>query len=271
MIYHPLIRNLQWICRNVVVMERRCLKSFNIKLANRVICIKPMHEYIREYCKDYKTDEVAEFMISREDNDISYEREKSKCDDIKAGISIRVFKDEYLELLAVYRKIVEKLIEHNIVLFHGSAVSVDGQGYLFVAPSGTGKSTHTRLWRESFGERVVMINDDKPLISVSEVGVIIHGTPWRGKHNLGINMSVPLKAICILERSKENHIEKITNERVFGLILQHVYRPRGVVAMIKTMEILDSLVEDIELYRLGCNKEPEAARVAFEGMNGGLS
>lgn len=94
--------------------------------------------------------------------------------------------------------------------FTCSAVALDGQAYLFTAPSGTGKSTHTRLWREVFGERAVMVNDDKPLIQVREDAIYVCGTPWNGKHNLDSNQKVPIKGICLLERGTVNHIETIS-------------------------------------------------------------
>ena len=54
---------------------------------------------------------------------------------------------EYLERLALMRKIADHLPEHNCFLMHGAVISVQGDGYLFTAPSGTGKSTHdTRHW-----------------------------------------------------------------------------------------------------------------------------
>ena len=96
-------------------------------------------------------------------------------------------------------RIADKVI-YDTILFHGSAVAVDGIGYLFTAKSGTGKSTHTRLWRELFGERAVMLNDDKPLIKVSENGIIVYGTPWDGKHRLSTNTFVPLKGICFMSK-----------------------------------------------------------------------
>ena len=99
------------------------------------------------------------------------------------------------------------MISYDTILFHGSVIAVDGIGYLFTAKSGTGKSTHTRLWREYFGDRAAMVNDDKPLLKITDSSVIAYGTPYNGKHRLGTNISVPLKAICILTRAADNHIE----------------------------------------------------------------
>ena len=186
--------------------------------------------------------------------------------EIVEGISTRHFSDSYLEGLAVYRKIAEQMIDFDTVLFHGSVVAVDGIGYLFTAKSGTGKSTHTRLWREYFGERAVMVNDDKPLLHIADSGVVAYGTPYNGKHRLGTNTSVPLKAICILTRSAENHIEPITREQAYTMLLQQVYRPADMLKMAKTLELVDRLAESAKLYRLGCNKDISAAQVAFEGM-----
>jgi serine kinase of HPr protein (carbohydrate metabolism regulator) len=107
------------------------------------------------------------------------------------------------------------LMRYNGLRIHASAVEVDGKAYLFSANSGTGKSTHTRLWREVFGDRAVMVNDDKPFLRMTEGAVMVYGSPWNGKHGLGCNLSVPLKAVCILERGEENRIEKISAKQAF--------------------------------------------------------
>lgn len=198
--------------------------------------------------------------------DIDVEREKSAREDAVEGIPTRQYSDRYLEELAVYRKIAEKMLDYDTILFHGSVVAVDGIGYLFTAKSGTGKSTHTYLWREYFGTRAVMVNDDKPLLHISENGVIAYGTPYNGKHRLGANISVPLKAICILTRASDNHIEPITREQAYTMLLQQVYRPADMLKMTETLALVDRLADSIKLYQLGCNMDISAAKVAFEGM-----
>ena len=114
-------------------------------------------------CASYRAEGIADFSVETMLTDIAYEREKSAREDEKAGVPVRRFPDWYLETLAVYRKIAEKMPDYDALLFHGSCVAVDGAGYLFAAKSGTGKSTHTSLWRELLGERAVMVNDDKEL------------------------------------------------------------------------------------------------------------
>ena len=175
-------------------------------------------------------------------------------------------RNKELELLAVYRRIAEQMPFRDTFLFHGSAVAVDGAAYLFTARSGTGKSTHTRLWREMLGDRAVMVNDDKPLIRLTEDGAVVYGTPWNGKHRLGANISVPLKAVCILERAKQNTIRAITREEAFPMLIQQSYRPLDPAALAKTLSLVDRLSRTVSLYRLGCNMDPEAAELSYNIM-----
>lgn len=246
--------------------------EFVIELAEKKIQIASLHSYVYDYCKEYLCDAASEeiaFRVEIIPADIDYEREKSRAEDIKEGIPVREFSDEYLETLAVYRRIAEKLLNFDTILFHGSVIAVDGKGYLFTAKSGTGKSTHTRLWREVFEERAIMVNDDKPLLKITENGVVAYGTPWNGKHHLGKNISVPLGGICILERDKDNHIQEISYREAYTMLMQQCNRPAGAVAMVKTMNLLDKLGAEVRFYRLGCNMDKEAAIVAYNGMCGG--
>lgn len=241
--------------------------KFICKIAEKTIEINSIYDTVMNLCTDYISDDIPDFSVTVTQEDIEFERKKSEAEDIKEGKPVRNFPDGYLETLSVYRKICDELVESGIILFHGSVIAVDGEGYLFTAKSGTGKSTHTRLWREYFGERAIMINDDKPLIRVTKSGAIVYGTPWDGKHRLSTNTSVPLKAICILERGCENHIEKISRSEAYPMLLQQVNRPSGALKMHKTLEIIDMIVETAGLYRLSCNMDISAAEVAYNGMN----
>lgn len=246
------------------------MNNFKIRLADKIIEISAIHKYIADYCKEYISTETLDFSVQVTQSDIDFEREKSKQEDIKENIPIRHFSDDYLETLAVYRKIADEMLEYNTILFHGSVVSVDNIGYLFTAKSGTGKSTHTNLWREFFKERAVMVNDDKPLLRVTENGVTAYGTPWNGKHRLSTNIGVPLNAICVLERSDENHIEKVTAESVYNMLVQQVYRPQNPQKLLKTLQLIDVLADSVKLYRLGCNMDISAAETAYNGMKGNI-
>jgi hypothetical protein len=240
-----------------------------IELAGITFRILSQYPDIERLCHAYKTMDPPEIELRISLGDITLERERSARDDIRCGRQVKDWPDGYLETLAVYRKIAERMPAYNTFLFHGSCVAVDGIGYLFTAKSGTGKSTHSRLWRELLGDRAVMVNDDKPLIRVNPDGTAtVYGTPWDGKHHLSTNIAVPLKAICILERAKQNTIRQITAGEAYSMLLQQAYRTMDSMALSKTLTLIDRLAASVSLWRLGCNTDIEAARVAYETMKG---
>lgn len=242
--------------------------TFKICVAEITIQINALYLSTKNFCKEFLTDAPAAFSVVLTKEDIEQERKKSAAADIKAGRPIAKFSDEYLERLVVYRKIAEQLPNYNVFLFHGSAVAVDGQAYIFTAKSGTGKSTHVRLWRNFFNERAVMVNDDKPLIKITEKGAFVCGTPWRGKHNLGGNIVVPIKAICEIKRGEDNVINEISPSDIFATLLQQSYSPANTNTSKQVISLIVELTKLVKFFTLKCNLDPNAALVAYNGMNG---
>ena len=239
------------------------------QIAQVRIAVASLHEEVQRLCAEYRVPEgKCDFAVETAQADIDFEREKSAREDRNAGRSVRLFSDAYLETLAVYRKIAERLPAYDTFLIHGSAISVEGVGYLFAAKSGTGKSTHARLWRELAGDRAVMLNDDKPLVRITSGGAEVWGTPWDGKHRLSANRSAPLRGIAFLEQAEENRIRPLSASESFPLLLQQTYRPVDSAAMAQTLRLLDALTARVPLWRLCCNLELSAARLAYETMSG---
>lgn len=245
------------------------MADFMLQLAGCCVGVSALHDSTVGYCENYIIhSEAADISVAMTQADIDYERLKAARQDECEGLPVRKLSDAYLELTAVQRKIAEALFRFNTILFHGSVIAVDGAAYLFTAKSGTGKSTHTRLWRELLGERAVMVNDDKPFLKITEEGVIAYGSPWNGKHRLGSNIAVPLKAICILERADINHIQAIPPKYALTTLIQQSSRPMDGALMGKYMELIDGLSRKVNFYRMGCNMELDAARMAYEMMCG---
>ena len=246
---------------------------FTVRLAEQLYKVDCKAESTKKFLKDYivpdeeKTGDGAVCLEVRKE-DIDSERVKVEEEQLRAGETKTVYSDAYLETLALYRKIAEDGIGRGIILFHGSCIAVDGEAYLFTAPSGTGKSTHTRLWRQLLGERAVMVNDDKPLIRITDEGATAYGTPWNGKHRLSANTGVRLKAICLLERSIGNHIDRTAYTDIFPALFQQTYRPSDPEGMRKTLELLDRLGQTVKFYRLGCNMDISAAELSYNTMRG---
>ena len=173
---------------------------------------------------------------------------------------------EFLENNAIHGILAEKLLSYGVLLIHGSALSADGQAVIFTAPSGTGKSTHSGLWRKKFGDRILMINDDKPMIRISDGKAVVYGTPWDGKHRLSSNISAPLKAIVKLERDTRNHIAPMKKADAFSSLVTHAYLSKDPVIMEMILELERQIMDAADFYLLGCDMTEEAAEVSFNGI-----
>lgn len=226
---------------------------FHIQLAEQPFTVENKFSYVKNLCSDYLTDEPGE-LISLSKKDI--EREQTDEGQWPAA---------YLESLAVYRKICEKLLDRDIVLFHCSALQFRGKAYLFTAPSGTGKSTHTRLWREYFGSDVQMINDDKPLLKISPEKVTVFGTPFAGKEGLQTNTSAPVAGIVLLHQDTQNRIRRLSEEEAYPRLLSQTYRPKEQMAIVKTMELVERLAA-LPVYSLGCTISTKAVETAYHAL-----
>lgn len=163
----------------------------------------------------------------------------------------------------------EQLLDFDGFMLHASAVVYQDRAYLFSAPSGTGKSTHTALWRAAFGEEnTYILNDDKPVLRLEEEKIMVYGTPWSGKTNQNRNAGVLLGGICFLERAKENRIERISEtEAAFGILNQTI-RPVDSSKMAKLLELLDAVIQNTKVWRMGCTVSTDAAVMAFDVMKG---
>lgn len=163
-----------------------------------------------------------------------------------------------------YRTLVRKF---NGFMLHSSAVVVDNKAYLFSAPSGTGKSTHTSQWLKLFGDKAFILNDDKPAIMIVDGKVYAYGTPWSGKSDLNVDLGVPLQGICVLERSEKNFIERLDNGTAIFKILNQTLRPPIEGYMDKLLDMIDKVLTDVPVWRMGCNISTEAAQMAYDAMS----
>lgn len=240
------------------------MEKFYIRLADKVVAISANYATTKQFCRNYLLDEFpskVDIEVNVTQEAMEFEREEAK--------KTETFSDRYLETLVVHRQIAEQMTNYHTVLFHGSAIAVDGEVYLFTAPSGTGKSTHTRLWRERFGDRAFMVNDDKPFLHLEEDGSItVYGAPWDGKHHLSRNVGLPLKGICILEQAPENQIKRLSQKESFQTIYLQTYRTTKDAAVMKhTLEVLSKIME-YPIWHLKCTISQEAVSLSYEALSG---
>ena len=171
---------------------------------------------------------------------------------------------EYLTTGASFSR---QLIDFDGLTLHASAIEVDGYAYLFSAPAGTGKSTHTSLWRSVIGSgRVRVINDDKPAMRLVDGVWYAYGTPWSGMNDAQRNVRVPIGGICFLERGDRVEIARLRDFEAACRLLSETPRPREAERLERLLDLTDALVGRIPAWRLVCTPTEEAARAAILAM-----
>lgn len=235
------------------------MTDFKIKLANMVVHIQGVYEILREYCQDYIVADDAEgdFTITITPEDIQRERRIS-VDEEKS--------DHYMEIITALLKIADELPDRDCFLMHGAVVAWKEQGYLFTAPSGTGKTTHVRLWKKYLGSDVEIVNGDKPILALQGNAIVAYGTPWAGKERLQKNSSVPLNGICFLRQAETNCIEKLDKCESLALLLPQICIQPDAEKAGQTLELFSKLLERVPVYEFRCNISEEAVRCSFETL-----
>lgn len=231
---------------------------FVIKIAGLKIAINNKHEYIYNICKNYVVDDNDySFIVSVSDAEMTEERMASGSNN----------SDGYIESICIYRNIALQLPKYDAFVIHCAAIEVDGSAYCFAAKSGTGKTTHIKLWRKTFGEKVHIINGDKPIMRLFENEIMVCGTPWGGKENLHANVMIPLKAVCFIYQNPVNTIKQITPHEALGKLLQQAFIPKNPDEAAKTIDLIGKLLEKTPMWSLGCNISSEAALTSYNAMN----
>lgn len=228
---------------------------FNIKIADISVGIDNKYKFIKNMCHDYITLDKAKFTVSVTDEEIAREQTGEA-----------EFPPDYLEALAVYRKIAEKLSEYEGFLMHGVLISVEDRGVLFCAASGTGKTTHALLWKELLGDKCDIINGDKPIVRIREGVPYAYGTPWCGKENIHKNTSVRITDIYFVHRAEENSVEDMMRREILPSLLPSIHIPENGVG--KVLEAIDAFARSVSFKRLYCNRDIAAAKVAYNAIFG---
>ena len=176
--------------------------------------------------------------------------------------------DDVGEYLYSGSSFYKQLLDFDGLMLHSSAVVVDGKAYLFTAPSGTGKSTHTKLWLDLFGDRAYILNDDKPALRLEDGVWYAYGTPWSGKYDISVDKRIPVAGIAAISRAETNSITPYGGKEAVLDIMRQVNRPRDMAFRIKLLELLDKLITQVPVWKLQCNTDPGAAVLSYRAMSG---
>ncbi len=230
---------------------------FVIKIADIRIGINNTYEYVKKQCSGYIVDEEPDFCVSVTRQQLI---EEKKLYDFELEMG-------YIESVCIYREIALKLPSYNAFLMHASVVAVDGVAYAFSAKSGTGKTTHTRLWHELLGNRMTVVNGDKPILRFLDGVLYAFGTPWAGKEMMNTNTSAPLGGICFLHQSPENTITRLIPKTALERVVHQILIPKDPLIAATTLDLVSKMLTNIPLWSLGCNISADAAKLCFETMS----
>lgn len=203
--------------------------------------------------------------LTDETNDAAFKLELSLEVIEQKQIEYPHLSKEEIEYIFLGQIFYRHILRHNGILLHSSAVVKDNYAYLFSAPSGTGKSTHTSLWLQEFSDAYIL-NDDKPAILLINNKLYAAGTPFSGKCDLSKNEIIPLKGICFIERSPNNWIKQIDKKTAIFEILNQTERIPYEKDMVLILDLIDKIVSYTKIYRMGCNISNEAVKTSYNEM-----
>lgn len=170
------------------------------------------------------------------------------------------------ESRVVHEKIALEMLSFDTFLLHGAVVAYENYAYVFIAPSGVGKTTRIKLWLDVYPESFI-VNGDKPLIKIKDYEAVACGTPWCGKEGYNTNAIVPIRAIFLLERAdngEESLIKQLSVGQAFPALLQQVYKPKNLERLLKTIQLIKKLDGKVLFYKFRSTPTTEAIRLAYE-------
>lgn len=148
---------------------------------------------------------------------------------------------------------------YDTMMVHASVIAHGGQGYMFLGKSGTGKSTHSRLWLTHI-EDTELLNDDNPVVRVHGSEVIVYGTPWSGKTPCYKNQQVPLKAVVRLSQAPYNKITRLAPLQSFASLIPACSCKRwDSEAMGMLHKAVEKAISIVPCYHLECLPDQDAA------------
>ena len=231
------------------------------RIAETEIGIRSPYDAHRSFCKDYisQSNETPELII-----DITEEDIKKEFSNYKTYTPT----PEGASLSLIFRKLSEYIIKKGGFMMHSAVIEYSGRAYAFTAPSGTGKSTHIKNWRKLLGDRINIVNGDKPIIICKNGVFYACGTPWAGKEGWQRNVCVPMGGICRIKRGSENRIQGLNSGDCAEIVLKSTLIPTDTELLMTLLDTVDAFATEVPSYELYCTADENSAAVSFEAMTG---
>ncbi|MBE6673008.1 MAG: hypothetical protein E7599_05760 [Ruminococcaceae bacterium] len=233
---------------------------FKIRIAELTAELDNRYAHVEKQCQAYRVSAKVPSDIVATATEEEIERELAlDGEGHEAG---------YAESICLYRSIASQLHTFDAFLMHGAVIGFEGKAYAFLAKSGTGKSTHIRLWRTHLKDGVLPVNGDKPILRFQGDALTAYGTPWAGKEGWQRNVGLPLAGICLLARGEANRIERLQPRQAVPSLMRQIYLPNEPMGAVATMALIDRLTASVPIYALWCDMSEEAVKTSFEAMTG---
>ena len=147
--------------------------------------------------------------------------------------------------------------DRQTALFHAAVVSYEGKGYMFLGPSGTGKSTHAGLWLRYIAG-TALVNDDNPVVRDG----VVYGSPWSGKTPCYRNVHYPLGGIVVLSQAPYNRIQRLSGLHAYAALVASISGKRWDARIADGLhQTENALASTVPVWHLECLPDEEAARV----------
>lgn len=227
-----------------------------VKIAELTVELEPRYDETKLLAEPFLTagDSPADIVLTSTDKQLQKFMERAA-----PGETV-----EKMENFMLCSEFCRKAIPFGVLLVHSSALVCGGKAYLFSADSGVGKSTHTRLWLSEFGDRVHILNDDKPVVKLCGDGAVVCGTPFDGGSGIALNESCPLGAVVFIERGEENSVRVPKSKEIIQKLYFQTAHMVNAETAFKMLENIERLISCARFYVLTCNTEPSAAHTAYE-------
>lgn len=242
-------------------MRDNNLNHFTICIAGIVVRINTLYSKSIIPCFNYLSEQTPDYEITITKQDLINEQTFALQYDNNQMI-------KHLELLAIYRKILDRAIAYDAIMIHGAAIAVNDAAHVLCGKSGVGKTTHIQKWLKQNSDAYV-INGDKPIIRLINGMFYVCGTPWSGKEHMNTNTMVPLKSILFMSRSEENSIVRIDFSQAFPCILNQIYRYKDMDKMHHTLDLLERMKDSVQFYSFSSNNyKADSYQVAYNAIIG---
>ena len=164
---------------------------------------------------------------------------------------------EYVYTGMIFLELAQR---HGLLPLHGSAINYKGDVILFSAPSGTGKSTHARMWKHLYKDDVSWVNDDKPLLEVTDEGIFVYGAPFSGQYSSNTNERKPLKAIVFLQQGITDKVEVLNEKDALTNLIKNTLRPSEEALWDQALKHFDQIIKDVPIYMLHASLSTSAVK-----------